>query len=116
MTPDQKSLTIGIIVGVLISLTVFAGGILVWIQLSSTELKVPANQLTSITVEGKTFNFIYHPDSGKLTVDGYDYPSNVGFVGSWSWGRYTITEVNSHYAVLIFKPWRFSSLQDVTVR
>ena len=116
MNQDQRSLALGIATGVLISIILFAGGILVWIQISSEELKVPANKSTIVTVGGMSFNFVYHPESGKLTVSDNDYPANVGFVGSWSWGRYTITEVNPNYIVLVFKPWRFTSIEDVTVR
>jgi hypothetical protein len=35
MIPNEKSLTIGIIVGILISLAVFSEGNLIWIQLSA---------------------------------------------------------------------------------
>jgi hypothetical protein len=119
MTPDKKALTLGILIGILLSITVFAGGILVWIQLSSTDLKVPANQFRSITIGDMTFNFSYHPDSQKLFINGTDAPSKVGFGGSFGgslWGSYRITEVTPGYVVLHFKPWRFTSIQDVTQR
>jgi hypothetical protein len=103
----------------MISLLIFAGGILIWKQLSSLELKVPANQLTSITYEGMSFDFIYHPDSGKISTnesqqENDSFPANVGFGWSWSGGGFTVTEVNADYVVLYFKPWRFTTVDDVT--
>ena len=48
--PDEKSLIAGIIVGILISIVVLTEDIFFWIQLSNTELKVTANQLTSTII------------------------------------------------------------------
>jgi hypothetical protein len=110
----------GILVGFLVSLLLFGGGIYVWRQLSTVELKVPANELTNRIIGDTNFSFVYHPDSTKLTIDfgegGNDIPANTGFGGSWSWERYVITKVNTDYIILLFTPWRFSTIEDVMER
>ncbi len=118
MTEDQKALAIGILSGILISLLVFAGGISIWIQLSSKELRIPANQPTSATVGGFDFTFVYDPNSKNVTEKINDqpesnFPANVGFGASWGWGRFTVTEVTPDHVTLFFRPWRFMSIQDV---
>ena len=70
MNPDCKSLSLGIIVGVMVSLLVFVGGILVWERLVCAELKVVPNQLTSITIEGMKLDFAYDQNSSFITRTG----------------------------------------------
>jgi hypothetical protein len=121
MNQDQKSLALGILAGILISSLLFGGGIFLWIQASSRELKVPANQPTSISIGGLSFDFVYYPNSTKISVSNRldtndSIPANVGFVYSWSWGGFTVTKVNPDYVVLYFRPLRFSSIQDVPIQ
>jgi hypothetical protein len=113
MSSSQKSLFEGMFIGFLVALVIFAGGIFLWIQVSSSELVIAANQSFIITVGGSTFDFVYHPDSHKFVVNGTDYPATVGFVGAWDWGRYKITKADANALVLVFKPWKFTSIQDV---
>jgi hypothetical protein len=118
MNHDQKSLVLGILVGILISSLLFGGGIFLWIQASSRDLKIPANQPTSISIGGLSFDFVYFPNSARISLSNRldqndSIPANVGYVYSWSWGGFSVTEVNPDYVILHFRPLRFSSIQDV---
>jgi hypothetical protein len=107
---DQKALTFGILVGVMVPLLVFLGAVSIWKQLSCAELKVAANEWNSITIGGRSLDFRYNPDSGSVTEfdknHGYNssFPARVGFSGGWQWGDYAVTEVNPNYVVLFFRP------------
>jgi hypothetical protein len=122
MNLQNKSLALGILTGIMISLLLFEGGIIAYKQFSSIDLKIPANLPTSITYEGMSFNFTYYPDIGKVTTssdqpkdDGF--PANIGVGGSWWTGAgYRIAEVNSDYIIMHFRSGRFLTLDDVTVR
>jgi hypothetical protein len=118
---QNNSLVKGILVGFLISLLVFAGGIYVWRQVSTVELRIPPNKPTSLNIGDMHLSIIYHPDSKKFDISngneqGYGAPANVGYGGSWSWGRYIVTQVNSEFLTLRFSPWRFSTIGDVMDR
>lgn len=111
----------GIIVGFLVSLLVFAGGIYVWRQLSTVDLRLAANKPATIVIGNTHLNFTYHPESKNITMiigndQAHDFPANKGIVGSGPWGRHTLTQVTPDYAVLHFTPWQFSSIDDVTQR
>ena len=110
MNPDQKSLVLGILVGVMVSFLVFGGGTLIWERLSCPELKVFADQTASITIEDKTLNFEYNSSSGMINYNG----GSLGFGGLlardgvvlWgsSWGDCRVIEANPDYVVLLFRP------------
>ena len=125
MGTDSKSLVLGIIVGIAISILVFAGGVLAYKHFESVYLKVPANQTTSLNFGGRVLNFYYYPDVQRITAfenqsktDGF--PANLGFGGSFRsengscYSKYTVVEVKPDYVALLLEPLIFNSIVDAT--
>ncbi len=109
MSHNLKSLSLGVIMGIVVSTLVFGAGLLIWQRLICAELKLPADQIASIVLDGEKLDFVYHPSSHSVTQSsvqngGYDFPANVGFGSSWNWGSFIVTQVSPDCVVLLFRP------------